>query len=208
MIHVDIRVSSSLAVVLVKYSQHFTRRLHLRNSGDLPTTLNMEEEYEDDAHDAPPQQQPVNLKRPPFWASNQEAWFGMVEGQFILRNITQDNLRFYYVLGALPESAVRGLGDLMRPVAVPRDDAAPAHHLPQHRTAEDRRCSPSLRHLIGTGKAGGARLPQVAGFRRHSRGGAPGSKGYSPLDISPFRLERHGGRRDRLDQGLPALPEG
>jgi hypothetical protein len=38
----------------------------------------------------------------------------MVEGQFILRNITQDNLRFYYVLGALPESAVRSLGDLMR----------------------------------------------------------------------------------------------
>ncbi len=69
-----------------------------------------------DAHDAPPhqQQQPVNLKIPPFWASNPEAWFGMVEGQFILRNITQDNLCFYYVLGALPESAVRGLGDLMR----------------------------------------------------------------------------------------------
>ena len=70
-----------------------------------------------DAHDAPPpppQQQPPNLKIPPFWASNPEAWFGMVEGQFILRNITQDNLRFYYVLGALPESAVRGLGDLMR----------------------------------------------------------------------------------------------
>ena len=78
----------------------------------------MEDEYVD-AHDAPPpppqqQQQPPNLKIPPFWASNPEAWFGMVEGQFILRNITQDNLRFYYVLGALPESAVRGLGDLMR----------------------------------------------------------------------------------------------
>jgi hypothetical protein len=38
----------------------------------------------------------------------------MVEGQFILRYITQDNLRFYYVLGALPESAVRSLDDLMR----------------------------------------------------------------------------------------------
>jgi hypothetical protein len=75
----------------------------------------MEEEYED-AHAAPPHQhqQPVNLKIPPFWASKTEAWFGMVEGQFILRNIMQDNLRFYYVLGALPESAVRGLGDLMR----------------------------------------------------------------------------------------------
>jgi hypothetical protein len=59
----------------------------------------MEDEYVD-AHDAPPpqqqqQQQPPNLKIPPFWASNPEAWFGMVEGQFILRNITQDNLHFY-----------------------------------------------------------------------------------------------------------------
>ncbi len=73
----------------------------------------MEDEYVD-AHDAPPhqqQQQTPNLKIPLFWASNPEAWFGMVEGQFILRNITQDNLRFYYVLGALPESAVRGMGD-------------------------------------------------------------------------------------------------
>ncbi len=35
-----------------------------------------------DAHDAPlhqqQQQQPPNLKIPPFWASNPEAWFGMV----------------------------------------------------------------------------------------------------------------------------------
>jgi hypothetical protein len=77
----------------------------------------MEEDLED-AHEPPPHQQqhqqPVNLKIPPFRASNPEAWFGMVEGQLILRNITKDNLRFYYVLGALPESAVRGLEDLMR----------------------------------------------------------------------------------------------
>jgi hypothetical protein len=36
----------------------------------------------------------------------------MVEGQLILRNITQDNLRFYYVSGALPVSCMR-LGDRM-----------------------------------------------------------------------------------------------
>jgi hypothetical protein len=53
----------------------------------------MEDEYVD-VHNAPPpqqqrQQQPPNLKIPPFWASNPEAWFGIVEGQFILRNITQ-----------------------------------------------------------------------------------------------------------------------
>ena len=62
----------------------------------------------------PANQQPVNLKIPAFWTSNPEAWFGMVEGQFVLRNVVQDNLRFYHVLGALPEVAVRGLGDLMR----------------------------------------------------------------------------------------------
>ncbi len=58
----------------------------------------------------------------------------MVEGRFILRNITQDNLRFYYVLGALPESAVRGLGDLMRgpppPDAYQQLDVR-LHHLQQ-----------------------------------------------------------------------------
>jgi hypothetical protein len=38
----------------------------------------------------------------------------MVEGQFILKGVTQDTMKFYHVLGSLPETAVRGLGDLMR----------------------------------------------------------------------------------------------
>jgi hypothetical protein len=77
--------------------------------------MDQQEEFEDAQDPQHPRlhQQPVNLKIPPFWASNPEAWFGMVEGQLILGNITQDNLRFSYVLGALSESAVRGLGDLM-----------------------------------------------------------------------------------------------
>ncbi len=65
-----------------------------------------------------------------------------------------------------------------------------------------------LQHLTGAAQAGGARLPQAAGFRRHSRGGAPWGKGYSPPDSPPFRLEGHGGGCGRLDQGLPAVPEG
>ncbi len=51
--------------------------------------MDQQEEFED-AHEPPPQHQhqlPVNLKIPPFWASTPEASFGMVEGQFILRNI-------------------------------------------------------------------------------------------------------------------------
>jgi hypothetical protein len=38
----------------------------------------------------------------------------MVEGQFVLKGVTQDTLKFYYVLGSLSETAVRSLGDLMR----------------------------------------------------------------------------------------------
>ncbi len=74
--------------------------------------MDQQEEFEDaqEPPQPPPQetqhhQQPVNLIIPPFWSANPEAWFCKVEGQFILRNTTQDNL-----LGALPESAVRSLG--------------------------------------------------------------------------------------------------
>ena len=62
----------------------------------------------------PPPQQHPHLKIPAFWASNLEAWFAMVEGQFFLKGVTQDKMKFYHVLGSLPETAVLGLGDLMR----------------------------------------------------------------------------------------------
>jgi hypothetical protein len=45
----------------------------------------------------------------------------MVEGQFVLKGVTQDTMKFYYVLGSLLETAVRGLGDLMR--GPPPEDA-------------------------------------------------------------------------------------
>ena len=68
----------------------------------------------------PPQQQP-HLKIPAFWSSNPEAWFGMVEGQFVLKGVTQDTMKFYHVLQSLTETAVRCLGDLMR--GPPPEDA-------------------------------------------------------------------------------------
>jgi hypothetical protein len=36
----------------------------------------------------------------------------------------------------------------------------------------------------------------------------PGGKGHPPPDIPPLCLEGYGGGRGRLDQGLPAVPEG
>ncbi len=45
----------------------------------------------------------------------------MMEGQFILKGFMQDTMKFYHVLGSLPETEVRGLGDLMR--GPPTEDA-------------------------------------------------------------------------------------
>jgi hypothetical protein len=69
----------------------------------------------------PPPQQHPHLMIQAFWASNPEAWFAMVEGQFVLKGVTQNTLKFYHVLGSLPETVVRGLGDLMR--GPPPEDA-------------------------------------------------------------------------------------
>jgi hypothetical protein len=37
----------------------------------------------------------------------------MVEGQFVLKGVTRDDLKFYRVLGSLQENAECSLGDLM-----------------------------------------------------------------------------------------------
>jgi hypothetical protein len=95
-------------------------------------------ENEDNAN--PPPQQHPHLKIPAFWASNPEAWFAMVEGQLVLKGVTQDTLKFYHVLGSLLETAVRSLGDLMRgPLRGrlhPAEDTAPGRPH-SHRVPED-----------------------------------------------------------------------
>jgi hypothetical protein len=62
---------------------------------------------ENEDNNNPPPQQQLHLKIPAFWASNPEAWFAMVEGQFVLKGVTQDTMKFYHVLGSLLETAVR-----------------------------------------------------------------------------------------------------
>jgi hypothetical protein len=74
----------------------------------------------EDNNNPPPQQHP-HLKIPAFWASNPEAWFTMVEGQFVLKGVTQDTMKFCHVLGSLPETAARSLGVLMH--GPPPEDA-------------------------------------------------------------------------------------
>jgi hypothetical protein len=114
--YLDLR-SSTTQEILTDLRHNLADFYYIRIRVDVAALLKMENE---DNVNLPPQQHP-HLKIPAFWASNPEAWFVMVEGQFVLKGITQDTMKFYHVLGSLPETAVRGLGDLMH--GPPPEDA-------------------------------------------------------------------------------------
>jgi uncharacterized membrane protein YgcG len=61
------------------------------------------------------------VKLPPFWPSNPAAWFANADGQFALRNITDQRTRYYNVLTALPESTVNLIADLVESEDLPVD---------------------------------------------------------------------------------------
>jgi hypothetical protein len=62
--------------------------------------------------DAPPANNRA-VKLPPFWTANPRAWFTSVEGAFRLRNIADEESRFFNCLHALPEATVSLIADLV-----------------------------------------------------------------------------------------------
>ena len=44
----------------------------------------------------------VKVKPPPFMSNNPSTWFAVLEAQFQLARITQDDTRFYHTVAALP----------------------------------------------------------------------------------------------------------
>jgi hypothetical protein len=69
------------------------------------------------------------VKLPPFWTTNPQAWFTSSEGAFRLRNITDQESRFFNCLHALPETTVSLIADLVE-----------ADPLPANPYTELRRC--------------------------------------------------------------------
>jgi hypothetical protein len=67
----------------------------------------MEAQHED----APPANNRA-VKLPPFWTANPRAWFTSAEGAFRLRNIADEESRFFNCLHALPEATVSLIADL------------------------------------------------------------------------------------------------
>jgi hypothetical protein len=55
----------------------------------------------------------VTIKLPSFWASQPQAWFIQAEAQFLLRNITQDNTKYAYVVAALDQHTAERLLDVL-----------------------------------------------------------------------------------------------
>ncbi len=53
------------------------------------------------------------VKLPPFWTANPRAWFTSAEGAFRLRNIADEESRFFNCLHALPEATVSPSDDLV-----------------------------------------------------------------------------------------------
>jgi hypothetical protein len=66
--------------------------------------------------DAPPAANRA-VKLPPFWTTNPRAWFTSAEGAFRLRNIADEESRFFNCLHALPEATVSLIADLVELLA-------------------------------------------------------------------------------------------
>ncbi len=54
-----------------------------------------------------------HLRLSAFWPTNPVAWFAMAEGQFIIRGVTDEAMRYYHVLPCLPETTVNLVTDFV-----------------------------------------------------------------------------------------------
>jgi hypothetical protein len=59
------------------------------------------------------------VKLPPFWTTNPRSWFTSVEGTFRLRNIADEESRFYNCLHHLQETTVSLIADLVEADPLP-----------------------------------------------------------------------------------------
>ena len=55
----------------------------------------------------------VSLKLSTFWTSTPTTWFAQAEAQFIVRNITNDDTKYYYVVAALDSSTANRAKSLL-----------------------------------------------------------------------------------------------
>ena len=59
------------------------------------------------------QQYAVSLKLPGFWTIHPRVWFQQTEAQFVLRQITADNMKYFYVVAALDQDFAQKVSDVL-----------------------------------------------------------------------------------------------
>ena len=74
-----------------------------------------------------------------FWTASPHAWFGIIESQFTLRNITSQQERFSLVANVLPEASARKITHLLSSPPVDCYDAIKAAILSTHQVTEMQR---------------------------------------------------------------------
>ena len=55
----------------------------------------------------------VALKLPTFWVHNPQLWFCSVEAQFAVRNITQDDTKYHYVVASLTDDMANAVASFL-----------------------------------------------------------------------------------------------
>jgi hypothetical protein len=105
---------------------------------------------ENDDVPPPPPANNHHIKLPAFWPNNIISWFAMAEGQFVLRNVNDELIRYYNVLTALPEATINFVADFVEaplpadPYTQPRARLLAAHQLTDYQKVEFIKKMPSL----------------------------------------------------------------
>ena len=93
----------------------------------------------------------VSLKLPTFWTSTPTTWFAQAEAQFIVRNITNYDTKYYYVVAALDSStANRAKSLLVAPITNNKYDAIKKFLISAHELSNYERAT-ALYNLVGLG---------------------------------------------------------
>ncbi|GFS24621.1 retrovirus-related Pol polyprotein [Elysia marginata] len=93
----------------------------------------------------------IALKLPAFWVSSPLAWFAQAEAQFALRNISQDETKYYHVVAALDTTtANRALSVLTSPPSTDKYNAIKSFFTSAYGLT-DRERATALLNMLGLG---------------------------------------------------------
>ena len=93
----------------------------------------------------------VALKLPTFWCERAEVWFTQAEAQFVTRNISNDETKFYYIVAALDQDTATRVLDLLRNPPTVDKYVTLKNRLIETFTLSESQCAARLLNMPGLG---------------------------------------------------------